>query len=173
MRLTPAACVRFLKTPTGQKLIRYSMVSVVGIVATQALIIVLHAGLKWGDVATNIGAVAISAIPAYYLNRAWVWGKRGKSHLTKEVIPFWAFAFAGLVLSTLIVALVAPEEGADDPVTMWDTVRIMAANIAGFGILWVARFLVLDRLLFGEHHHTPFSAEIEAELDGLDIAEPG
>ena len=47
-------------------------------------------------------------MPAYYLNRAWVWGKRGKSHLTKEVVPFWAFAFSGLVLSTIIVALIVP-----------------------------------------------------------------
>ena len=31
----------------------------------------------------------------------------------------------------------------------------MFGNIAGFGVLWVARFFVLDRLLFGPHHHLP------------------
>ena len=47
----------------------------------------------------------ISAFPAYYLSRAWVWGKSGKSHFKKEVLPFWIFVFIGLVFSTTMVAL--------------------------------------------------------------------
>lgn len=167
--MTPAALARLLKTPTGHKLIRYSMVSAVGIVLTQAFIIVLHAGMGIADVPTNIIAVAVSSVPAYYLNRAWVWGKRGKSHLTKEVLPFWLFAFAGLVLSTVLVAWLEPSYGPGEKATFWDTVRVMGGNIAGFGILWVARYVVLDRLLFGEHHHTPFGDEIDAELSHLEV----
>lgn len=166
--MTPAALVRLLKTPTGRKLIRYSMVSVVGVAITQVLIFVLHRDVGLSDVWTNIAAVTLSAVPAYYLNRAWVWGKRGKSHMTKEVIPFWAFGFAGLVLSTVLIAAIAPEKVPGTPETIQDTVRVMAGNIAGFGLLWVARFVVLDRLMFGKHQHTPFSDEIEAELDALE-----
>ena len=29
------------------------------------------------------------------------------------------------------------------------TLLVMAANIAGFGILWVAKFLFLDQIMFG------------------------
>lgn len=155
MDLTPAGIKALVKSPTGRKLIRYSAVSVVGVVVTQVMIIVIHAGFGVPGVWTNILAVGLSAIPAYYLNRAWVWGKRGKSHLTKEVIPFWGFAFAGLVLSSIIVALIAghPEPGHTEDI--WDTVRIMIGNLAGFGLLWVARFFVLDRLLFGTSPHLP------------------
>lgn len=168
MHLSPAGIKELLASPIGKKLVRYSLVSVVGVAVTQVMIVVIHVGFHVSSVATNILAVGLSAIPAYYLNRAWVWGKRGKSHLTKEVIPFWAFAFAGLVLSTIIVGLMAGNHPAGYHDTAWDTAKIMIGNIAGFGLLWVARFLVLDRLLFGAKQHTPFSEELEAEIEFIE-----
>lgn len=170
MHLSPGDLKKLLRSPTGIKLIKYSAVSVVGVVVTQALIVILHAGIGVSSIWTNVLAVGLSALPAYFLNRAWVWGKRGKSHLTKEIIPFWAFAFAGLVLSTIIVALIAGNPAAGQKASVGETVRIMIGNLAGFGLLWVARFLVLDRLLFGSQHHThtAFSDEIEAEIESLE-----
>lgn len=168
MHLSPGDLKKLLRSPTGIKLIKYSAVSVVGVVITQVLIVILHAGMGVSSVWTNILAVGLSALPAYFLNRAWVWGKRGKSHLTKEIIPFWAFAFAGLVLSTVIVALIAGNPAAGQKPSAGETVRIMIGNLAGFGLLWIARFLVLDRLLFGSHHHTAFSDEIEAEIEAIE-----
>lgn len=168
MELTPSGLVEFARSPTGKKLVRYSMVSVVGVAVTQLLIIILHAGLGVASVLTNVLAVGISAVPAYYLNRAWVWGKRGKSHLTKEVIPFWAFAFAGLVLSTLLVALIAGHTSPAQKESVWGTVRIMLGNIAGFGVLWVARFLVLDRLLFGSRSPLPADDLADDDIGALD-----
>lgn len=147
------------------KWIRYSMVSVVGMTVSQTLIIILSSGLNIRGVPTNIIAVALSSIPAYYLNRAWVWGKRGKSHLAKEVLPFWAFAFAGLVLSTITVALIVPHHPKGYPNTFTDTLRVMVGNLAGFGVLWIARFFVLDKLLFGPHHHLPVDDDDEMVAD--------
>lgn len=165
--LTPRGILTYAKSPTGQKWLRYSAVSLVGMSVSQILIIILSSGLHVRGVPTNIIAVAVSSVPAYYLNRAWVWGKRGKSHLTKEVVPFWAFAFTGLVLSTVIVALIVPHHPRGYVNTPLDTLRVMFGNLAGFGVLWVARFFVLDRLLFGPHHHLPDVevAEDEAVAD--------
>lgn len=168
MHLSPGDLKKLLRSPTGVKLIKYSAVSVVGVAITQILIVILHAGMGVSSVWTNIWAIGLSALPAYFLNRAWVWGKHGKSHVTKEIIPFWAFAFAGLVLSTIIVALITGNPAPGQKASAGETVRIMIGNIAGFGLLWIARFLVLDRLLFGSHQHTPFSEEIEAEIEAIE-----
>ena len=143
--------------------LRYSAASVVNVIIGQALLFVLLRAFTWGtdwtnDVSwtvANILAVSLSAVPAYYLNRAWVWGKRGRSHLTREILPFWGFAFAGLVLSTLAVNFVA---GVTD-------IKILAnvANIAAFGLLWVVKFFVLDSAVFGPGHHGPDGEADEAD----------
>lgn len=124
------------------KAMRYAGVSFVGVVTAQSLIAFFHAVLKFDPQVANALAVAISSVPAYLLNRSWVWGKRGRNHFTREVLPFWGFAFAGLILSTVFVGMV--EERTD---ATW---AVAAASLAGFGVLWVARFFVLDRLLFKE-----------------------
>lgn len=124
------------------------MVSVVGTVVSQVCIIIFYRGLGIAKLPTNFLAVAISSIPAYLLNRAWVWGKHGKNHWLTEVLPFWAFSFAGLVFSLAMVAWIAPDPPPGHTATAMDTFRVMLGNISGFGILWILKFFVLDRLLF-------------------------
>jgi putative flippase GtrA len=145
--------------------LKYSMVSVVNVVIGQALLFVLLRIVVWStdwptDVSwtlANIAAVSLGSIPAYYLNRMWVWGKRGKSHLTREILPFWGFALAGLVTSTLAVNIAA---GFTD-------VKIVAniANIAAFGVLWVVKFFVLDAVVFGRGHHGPDEVDDEGAAE--------
>jgi hypothetical protein len=88
-----------------------------------------------------------------------VWGKTGKSHLTKEVLPFWGFALAGLVLSTISVYLATQALGiANTPraeLTVMEKLVPNIANLAAFGVLWVVKFFVLDSFMFGKHHHAP------------------
>ena len=39
--------------------------------------------------------VSVVSIPAFLLNKYWVWGKRGRAHMRREVLPFWLFTVAG------------------------------------------------------------------------------
>ena len=62
--------------------------------------------------------------------------------MVSEIVPFWGLAFAGLILSTLFVAI------ADN---FYDHVLVMqAGNAAAFSLLWVVRFAVLEHLLWGD-----------------------
>jgi putative flippase GtrA len=120
--------------------VRYAMVSVVAVAVSQTVLVLTNGVLGWSAVTSNLTAVSIGAIPSYTLNRAWVWGKRGRNHLWREVVPFWALALLGLGFSTLVVAL------ADD---WYDAPWVVnAANIFAFGVLWVVKYLLLDALLF-------------------------
>jgi putative flippase GtrA len=124
----------------GRRPVRYAMVSVVSVIVSQAVLLLTNGVLGWAAVTANITAVSIGAIPSYTLNRAWVWGKRGRSHLWREVVPFWALALVGLAFSTVVVAI------ADN---WWDAPLVVnAANIFAFGMLWVAKYLLLDTILF-------------------------
>lgn len=125
----------------GRKAMRYSAVSVVGVSVTEAVLLFCHAVLDWSATASNVTAVCVASLPAYLLNRAWVWGKRGSHRFTREVLPFWGMALLGLLFSTALVAI------ADD----WSSssLVVVGANVTAFGTLWVAKFFLLDGVLFG------------------------
>ncbi len=122
------------------KLLRYAGVSGVSLVVTQAMLYLGKGVLGWPGVVANVVAVCVAAAPAYLLNRAWVWGRRGSHSWRAEVVPFWSYNLLGLVFSTLLVA------GADG---VWgSTWSVMAANLIAFGVLWLGKFLFLEKVLF-------------------------
>jgi putative flippase GtrA len=143
--------VRELIDRYGGKALRYSSVSFVGIVVTQALIVLFYKGLDWPAWLANFAAVMISTGPAYLLNRAWVWNKRDAHSFTREVLPFWGMSLLGLILSTAAVAVVSTYTDA--------TIAVSATSIGAFGVLWVAKFMILERMLFKGEHVTIVDAE--------------
>ncbi len=146
----------FASAHLGKRFVLYAGVSGVATLITQVTLAVLHAVVGLRASISNIIAVSIATPVSYYMNRAWVWGRRGKSHIGKEVVPFWLFSFAGLVLSTVLVGLVALTQHV--PVgqtpTAYQQLQINAANVIGFAILWIVQFFVLDKISF-KHHHFP------------------
>ena len=125
------------------RLLRFAGVSVIGVVITQVLLLVLKGGLDWSGVQANIVATTVSSVPVFLLNRRWVWKKVGDHSWSREIVPFWAYTLAGLVVSTALVAV------ADD---VWGTtIAVNLANLAGWGLLWIGKFLLLDRVLFKDH----------------------
>ena len=125
----------------GELAVRYSMVSVFGVVFTQLELAIALGLLDLDPTMSNVVAVMICAVPVFFLNKRWVWNVDGKVSVRREIIPFWVFTGAGLALSTLLVAVA--ESYSDS------TLLIMAASVGGFGILWVAKFLFLDKIMFG------------------------
>lgn len=131
---------RLIDRPLVGKLLRYSMTSAVGVVVGQGLLLILSGPLGWPGVAANLTAVAISSVPVYLIYRGWVWRKSGRNSLLTEVLPFWLMTLLGLVVSTAFVALA--DRRSDSPL-----VYVLASS-AGFGVVWVAKFFVLDRFIF-------------------------
>jgi putative flippase GtrA len=120
---------------------RYATVSTIAVCVTQVCLVTAIVVVGLDAAPANIVAVSIASIPSYLLNRYWTWGKRSPNRFLTEVLPFWVMAITGLGLSTGLVVV------AD---RMWDHVAtIMAANLSGFGIVWVGRYMILDKVLFG------------------------
>lgn len=134
------------------KVLRYAGVSAITIPLTQVLLFALNTGFGVAAAWANVVAVTLASIPAYLLNRHWVWAKRGRHSLLNEVLPFWVMAFAGLILSTVAVAVVADR---------WDNALAVAlANLFAFGVLWIIRYVIMDQWLFKviQHHEESESA---------------
>ena len=141
-----------------RKMLKYSAVSAVGVPVHPGHAPGVHrSGFDWSFVTANLVAVSIMAFPAYLMNRYWVWGKKDKNRFTTEVLPFWIITLIGLALST-ICAHYADQWFDSD-------LAVNVANAVGFGMVWVFKFLFLDRVMFGGHQHFPVDEDLEAELE--------
>lgn len=127
--------------PAVTKLVKYSSASVVGVITSQATLISCLVVLELAAITSNLIAVTVGTIPNYLINRAWTFNKRGTHSFTREVLPFWLMAVLGLVLSTFAVAW------ADD-VFDGNVLALSGASVGSFGVLWIAKFFVLERVLF-------------------------
>src|SRR5437660_10271801 len=76
------------------------MVSIISVVISQAVLAFVFGILHWTARSANILATGVGTVPSYELNRKWAWGKKGRGHLWKEVVPFWTLSFIGLAFST-------------------------------------------------------------------------
>lgn len=124
------------------KLLRYSGVSVVAVMVTQGVLWLGLAVLRWPALMANFIAVTIGAVPAYLMNRSWVWGRTNSHSVREEILPFWIYSLVGLAVSTTCVAL------ADAWFT--STGLLMLANLLAFGTLWLGKFFVLETILFNQ-----------------------
>jgi len=146
-----ASALEFRRSPHFGRFWRYSFVSVVSTVVSLGGLYLFFRVLHVGSAAvSNLIATSIASVPAYYLNRTWSWGKSGRSHLFREVVPFWAITAFGVIASTIVVHFAAnfayhlthSHRGREV------TIIVELANFSTYGVLWVGKFLVFNRFLF-------------------------
>lgn len=128
--------------------VKYMAASAISVVVTEIALFILFGVVRLGPTSANVLATAIAAVPSYYLNRNWAWGKSGRSHFMKEVVPFWSLAFLGLALSIVTVNVAhdfAVQEGFSH---LLDTLAVNAASITAFGIVWIGKFFIFNKYLF-------------------------
>ena len=146
--------------PSSLKLIKYAGVSVISTIVSQVTLFMTFGVWRvMSEVPANILANAVATVPSYYLNRQWVWGKGGRSHFWREVVPFWVLSFIGLAFSSLAVWLAGNFARSHHYGHATTTLLVNAANLFSFAILWVVKFVIYNKLFHidpieYEEHHT-------------------
>ena len=139
--------VAWSQSHQGRKIIRFTSVSIVSTAVSFTSIAVFYgfhiiSGVLWATVAGNL----VATLPSYYLNRSWTWGKRGRSHFRKEIIPFWSMSFLGIGVS-ILGATWARAMVRDH---LWshlaNTALVSSTNVASFGLFWVLKMMVFNRI---------------------------
>lgn len=149
----------------GEKAMKYSAVSAISVALSQIILFVLFGIIRrWSATTCNVAATAMTAVPSYYLNRAWVWGKSGKSQLVKEVLPFWALTFLGLALSLVAVEYAHMLAVSMGMTHLVDAAFVNIAALGAFGVLWIGKYLVFNRYLFGVQTVASVSGSVSDEL---------
>ncbi len=156
---------RLCRTPQGFRLIKYATVSAISAL-TSLIVLTLVFGVfrLWGEVWSTLFANVVAGFPSYFLNRQWVWGKSGRSHIWREVVPFWVLSLTGIAFALVTAAWARHFADAHDLEHLARTALVDGANIAAFGILWILKFLVFNRL-FAEIADAEAGPEPEKEVE--------
>ena len=147
MRQRVRAVREWASSHEGRKLIRFTLVSVVTTTVSFVTISLLY-GLKIVSgvmLATLIGNV-VASLPAYHLNRRWTWGKRGKSHIRREVIPFWTMTALGIAFSQLGALWARHMVHTHHWSHLVNTALVAFTNLFAFAIFWVLKIMVFNRI---------------------------
>jgi len=162
MRAAITRLWRLYHTPQGRKLVRYTLVSGISALFAFSLLTLVYGVLQlWSEVPSALFCNIVSTVPNYILNRRWVWGKTGRSHLWREVVPFWVMSITGIVLALFTAALARNFSNTHNLDHLARTIVIVGANTAAFGVLWILKYLILNRLF----RAIPV-AETEGETEG-------
>jgi putative flippase GtrA len=141
--MIPAA----VRARAGQ-LLRYGSVSVIATTTSLLTLSVLVGTRLLAPAAANIVATCVGMVPSFELNRRWVWRRTGRPSVSRQIVPFVVLSLAGLFLSTAAVQLAASYATRAHWSHGVTTLAVIAANLTAFGLLWIAQFVILDRILF-------------------------
>ncbi len=152
------------KSTDGKKLTRYFLGSVVTTGASFVWIAVMYGfkiipGVIWATLTGNLVAV----IPSYYWNRAYVWGKRGRSHFRREIVPYWTMAFLGIAFSQLGAFWVRSEVHSHDWSRLVSTAMVAGMNVLSFAIFFLLKLAVFNRIFHVARPHVELDAAVREE----------
>ncbi len=162
MKLSVAALFAHAKTPEGRKQLRYAGVSVVFVPLGQILIQILGRVLfleKHGATSdpnftkASLANAAILTLPNFFANKYIVWRDANRENLKTQVAVFWVAAMLGTALATLLTFGVEKVVKHFKAANLVQSIAVFFAQLVGFGIVWVLRYLVLDKWIFKKTHH--------------------
>lgn len=138
---------RFCRTADGVKLLRYALVSVISALASLLVLTIVFGVLRlWDEVYSTLFANIMAGIPSYILNRRWVWGRSGRSHIWREIVPFWVMSIIGIAFALFTASLAHDFANSHHFHHLARTALVVGANVGAFGILWILKFVILNRL---------------------------
>ena len=136
-----------LGSPEGIKLVKYTMVSAISALTSIVVLTVVYGVFRlWSEVWSTLFANIVAGVPSYILNRRWVWGRGGRSHWWRELLPFWVMSLTGVGFALYTATLAKNYANSHDLPHLTRTALVVGANIAAFGIVWLLKYLVLNRL---------------------------
>lgn len=159
MNLSPSSVLAHARSVEGRKQLRYAGVSVIFVPLGQVLIQLLGAtvytdvtptGKETNWVAASITSAAILTVPNFFANKYWVWENTSRDNLRTQVIVFWVAAMLGVTFATALTYLV---DWMIDDHGWVEKVAVFFAQLTGFGVVWLGRYVILDRWIFKVIHH--------------------
>jgi putative flippase GtrA len=141
-------------------MIRYTLVSIISALTSLVVLTIVYGVLRlWTEVVSALFSNIVAGVPSYILNRRWVWRKSGRSHIWREIVPFWVMSLTGIGFALVTASWAHSFADSHHLDHLARTALVVGANVAAFGTLWILKFIILNRL---------FAQIADAELSGED-----
>jgi putative flippase GtrA len=165
--MSTGALLDHARSDEGKKQLRYAGVSLVfvpvGQVLIQLLAATVYSGYESKFAWASITSAAILTLPNFFANKYLVWKQKSRDNLRTQIIVFWVAAILGVALATTLTWLVEIQfHGQED--TFLENIAVFFAQLLGFGIVWIGRYIILDRWLFKVTHHGAEPDEDELDM---------
>lgn len=134
--------------PGVRRFSRYAVGSVVAFGASNLAFLLLY-GLGWTSPQVASVLAFAAGIPVnYVLNRRWAWQRRGRPALRAELLPYSGVVALSVVSSAVGTWAVDRWLQSVDLPRAVEVVLVDATFIAINGALFLAKYVLLDRLVF-------------------------
>lgn len=100
----PAAVANRLRTRVGTQFVRFALVALVSLGASEVALFAFIGPLHLTGGVSGVSAAIIGAIVSYFLSR-WAWERKGRPSVLRETIPFWLVSVGAWVVLGLATKL--------------------------------------------------------------------
>jgi putative flippase GtrA len=147
MKYLPGSVIEWSGTHQGKKMVRYTLTSGVTTAVSFSAVAGLYGfriipSVIWATLAGNV----IGMLPAYQLNRRWTWGKKGRSLIRLEIVPFMAMSVLGIAFAQLGAWIAKDEVDTHHWSHLANTGLVAGTNLLCFAVFWVLKLIVFNRI---------------------------
>ncbi|HUY54534.1 MAG TPA: GtrA family protein [Candidatus Nanopelagicaceae bacterium] len=139
-RLRPA-----LARARSSRWLRYLLTSGLSTVISEIALVALYAAGITGAMTAAVLATMVGTIPSYLISRYWIWPEADRRGVGRQMTLYWLTTGASLVVSSLVTGAAAAHAPGGR------ALHVAVASIAYVGtyvILWVAKYVVYQKLVF-------------------------
>src|SRR5215471_20367602 len=152
-----------LRTTVGKRFSRFAVAAVAAVIASQTTLAVCLGVAGWTAGKSALTAWVAGAGTSYLVSR-WAWERRGRPHLLKETIPFWAVAVGAAIVLTSVTKFANQHALA---MGLSGTQRLLFVGAAFFAancVTFVTRFFIFHYVLFADRRPQPAAVTTSSGL---------
>lgn len=130
------------------------MVSLVSAGLAQGGLAIAFGLWRWPIVASVFFSLGVSIVPAFVLSDLVIWRRTdGRGQVRQRAIAFIVVALLGSALSVVLVWLAVRTASHYSLSRAQLTLVANCSSIGVSGVVWIGRYFVLDRYVFGRSHN--------------------
>jgi putative flippase GtrA len=159
----PAPVASRLRTRLGTQFVRFALVAVVSLGASEIALGFFIGPLHRTGGVSGVSAAVIGAIVSYFLSR-WAWGRKGRPNVVRETIPFWIIsvgAWLVLGLATKLGLLIVHTHHLHH---LRKDVVVGGIYFLANCLTFMVRFLIFHYFLFADRDAKTGTAKAPADL---------
>jgi putative flippase GtrA len=144
----------------GVRFSKFTLSSILSTALSQLTLTGLYGLGHVNATVATIAAFVVGAIPNFFINWKWTWGRDGKPAILRELLPYIAVIVVGGLAATALTTFTDHELAPLITNRAWRTVTLDVSFVASYAVLFVAKFALLNKVV--DHKPATPAAETTA-----------